>query len=283
MRRIALYIVSGWLALSFAAAAYAASGPATVLSAEGEVIFAPAGTTVTKVCKAGEELEAGDLVKTGKASSAVISFDREKKNLVRVDELTSVVLNPTEDDRLELVDGEIFATLKGLEKGEAFRVKTPSATCGARGTGWETLTDGDTTDVAVLDGTIFTTAINRDGTPGKKEFPVGEGFGRRIGKFQAPGSLRKLSEEKMKSLKKGRRYLAQFMGSNKKPKETRLNGRDRRMDSRREKMIESREDIRDRDRLREIREDKRVKDLPRRPNNREIGNIRNRLSVDGGG
>ncbi|MBD3296035.1 MAG: hypothetical protein GF392_01550, partial [Candidatus Omnitrophica bacterium] len=149
MKRIFFCIMSGLVAFCCAGAAYAATDTVTVLSAEGEVLLARAEAPGTMVCEAGEELEAGDLVKTGKASSAVISFDREKKNLVKVDELTSVVLNPTDDDRLELVDGEIFATLKGLKKAEAFRVKTPSATCGARGTGWKTITDGDTTRVAV--------------------------------------------------------------------------------------------------------------------------------------
>jgi hypothetical protein len=104
-------------------------------------------------------------------------------------------------DKIELVDGEIFALLQNLEPGEVFRVRTPCATCGARGTGWRTATTGKATEVSVFEDQVFVRGIKKDGTAMEDQYTVKEGYETKIKKFDKPQKMRKISARRLAKMK----------------------------------------------------------------------------------
>ena len=175
---------------------------AVVVSYAGDVqIFS--GKTNEKIdCFVGIELVDETKIVTGEESYIEVVFDKRKNRMIKVTANSEVVIKFTGSDRVELVDGEVFAMLKNMEKGEVFRVKTPTAVCGARGTGWRTKTNGKETDVSVFDNKVFVRGFKKDGKPMEKEKWVKKGYERKIKKFEKPGKEKKIPEKRMNGYKK---------------------------------------------------------------------------------
>jgi len=186
---------------AFAGVSYASEEAVVVISYAGDVKVIPAGSSEPVTCKPGMVLKEGTRIITGEESYLKVAFDKPERNVVKVEEKSEMVIKLDGDDKIELIDGKIFASLQDLTKGETFRVRTPCATCGARGTGWITETDGKTTDVFVYDGTIFVRGINKDGTVMEKEYLVEEGFQRKVRKFKRPEREKKIPERKLTRIK----------------------------------------------------------------------------------
>ena len=177
---------------------FAAQDDVKVIAYIGDVKIIPSGGAETAP-QAGMVISPGSKITTGKDSSLDMAFDKNKKNLVRVGSSSQVVVKVTGDSQIELIDGRVLATLKGL-KGGSFKVKTPSAVCGARGTGWETETNGTSTDVAVFDDQVYVSGLNPDGTPMSGETVVGEGFESTIGQGGEPGAPQHMDDARLDSL-----------------------------------------------------------------------------------
>lgn len=198
MKRI--FFTGMFVAATFLTATLGYSSPEVkVVASSGVVLITPSSTGKEIVPVQGMQLNPGDRVQTKGKSYVDISFDADKKDVVRVGEKTDVIIRIDKKEQLELVDGSLIAVLKG-PKGEAFKIKTPCAVCGARGTGWETKTDSEATEVAVFDDKVFVQGINPDGTPMEEESWVDEGYERKIEKFKEPGEQEKLSEDRMDQL-----------------------------------------------------------------------------------
>jgi hypothetical protein len=178
-----------------------------VIAYDGKVAIVPSEGMDAVQCEVGMKLEEGARIMTDKDSWLDIAFDIDARNTVTVKENSEVVLKLEAEDKIELIDGELFAVVKELKKGEGFRVRTPCATCGARGTGWNTMTDGKITDIAVTDGEVFVRGINIDGSVMKKEYLIRKGYERRVKKFEKPGRLEKISRERLNILRDIRRPI----------------------------------------------------------------------------
>ncbi len=202
MRKIMTLLLSAAFLLGAASFADALEDSVIVVSYAGEVRITPAGTVKAIDCKPEMLLGAGDRIKTGPESYAEIAFERAKNNIVRIEGRSDVILKLDGPDKLELINGEIFAMLNDLKRGEEFRIKTPAAVCGARGTGWNTTTDSKVTNVAVFDGRVSVRGVNPDGTVMEKKFWVKKGFERRVKRFSRPEKMRKIPKEKFRRIKK---------------------------------------------------------------------------------
>lgn len=77
------------------------------------------------------------------------------ENVVRIQENSFVDLADVKGVKLGLLKGELRSLVQGLDGESTFEIRTPSAVCGARGTGWTTFTDGVKVIVDTFENEVF--------------------------------------------------------------------------------------------------------------------------------
>ena len=197
--------------IELAIASSALAEKVKVVSVEGDVEVTLPGIKPQKP-KVDMLIEEGTKIETREASSIEIAFNAEATNIVKVEENSSVVVKLEGDEKIELIDGELFVLLKDLEEGSTFKVRTPCAVSGARGTGWWVKAASEFTDVSVFDNKVFVQGINKDGSLMKKEYWVDKGYERKINRFQKPGKRRRVSAKRLKRMEKSIRMKEARMG-----------------------------------------------------------------------
>ncbi len=175
---------------------------ARVIAVKGEVSVMVSGAKEPVEVAEGMLLSSGDVVKTGRKAYVEMAFDKEGGNIVKLQGKSEAIILISNEDKLELVRGELITFLKNLEKGETFRIKTPAAACGARGTGWQMKTDGKTMSLAVFDGVVFVRGIDKDGKLSRTEYLIEKGFKTKVARFEGPEKKRRISERTIKKLRK---------------------------------------------------------------------------------
>ncbi len=155
--------------LSLTYLTYASSDTIVILSFAGDVKIIPSGGTDPVFCNPGMILKEGTRIITGEESYLEMAFDRSSRNIVIVKENSEVVIRLDGIDKISLIDGKMYTLLRELKKGATFRVRTPSAICGARGTGWSVSADENVTEIISFDGRVFVRGINSDGSGAEEE------------------------------------------------------------------------------------------------------------------
>jgi hypothetical protein len=202
MKKAIIFTMIVMFTLGIACPAEAANRNVRVVSYAGDVRVVPAGEEKSVECKPGLSLGAGDKITTGKKSYLEIAFDRKEKNTVKIKEKSEVIIRLGEDERIELLDGELVTRLKNLRKGEEFKVRTPGAVCGARGTGWVTKIAGKVTKITVFDGKVFMRGIKKDGTLMREEVWTEKGFKRKVRRHRQPGKKVKVPRSEILKIEK---------------------------------------------------------------------------------
>jgi hypothetical protein len=107
--------------------------------------------------KVGMALPGGTQIKTGPDSWAEIGLEIAigNENVIRVESDSTMTLAQVRPTRLELLNGKLRSLVQGIDWGSTFEVKTPVAVCGARGTGWDTGTDGKKLTVDTYEENVF--------------------------------------------------------------------------------------------------------------------------------
>lgn len=200
MKKILIAVLAVFMVMAGQSHPAYARGAVSVIEKEGRVQVIPAGRKRPEVCMEGMTLDEGSIIRTKEGSSVIIAIDNSGKNIAKVDELSEVVIKIDSAGEIELVEGEIYALLKGMKEGTKFAVRTPSAVCGARGTGWLTSLRDGVTAAEVFDGTIFSQGLGPDGTPKGEEFFTSAGFKRTISEKGNISDQVKLSMQRMKDL-----------------------------------------------------------------------------------
>lgn len=149
----------------------------------------------------GMDIGNGFRLVTKKDGYAVLSFPDEQANLIKINNKSDVIVKIENGWGVELLDGEVVASLSDLGGAKDFKVRTPCAVCGVRGTSWSTSTDKKATEVAVADGEVYVRGFKKDGTAMREIFPVEKGFMRRIERFERPGRMTKMTEKAMVHLR----------------------------------------------------------------------------------
>jgi len=165
----------------------------TVSGIEGTVEVLRAGQAAWQKAELDMLLTSGDSVKTHEESSLELSFDDEGKNLVSIEENTHVVLKLGEREKIELIDGEILALVTRLPKGSVFEIRTPTAVCGARGTGWGGKANKKETVVSCYAKKAYAKGIDKQGNIMEDNLTVPKGFKTVVKLFQKPSKLMKLA------------------------------------------------------------------------------------------
>jgi len=166
---------------------------AKVLFVQGDVKVQKSGKTAWDAAKPGLVLADGDTIKTSKSSAIEISFDKDNKNLVRLEENSTAILRGKALNRIELPEGRIRSLVKNLKKESSFDIKTPTVVAGARGSGWDVIASGNRDNVKAFEDEIFVQSYDQQGKLIKEIF-VREGWEVLIDRFQSPGELIELSD-----------------------------------------------------------------------------------------
>ena len=146
-------------------------------------------------------LQAGDSIKTADASYAELAFDEEAENIVRIEEDTYAVFILGDDEKIELLEGEIFSTINSLPAGASFEIRTPTAVAAMRGTDWLTRVDEYGTDIEAVTGDLYVKGIDRDGAFMPEETVVSAGYRTRVRKFQRPAAPSGINPAKLTNLR----------------------------------------------------------------------------------
>jgi hypothetical protein len=135
-----------------------------VLTLQGKVTaMNPAGEVRT--LKEGDLVASGEIVETAEVSSVDLAFDKEWKNVTRVESDSRMKVGRVFPTLLELNEGGVFAKLKSLPKDSSFEVKTPTAVASVRGTEYRTTFMGGQTQVFnVSTSKVHVYGISADGS-----------------------------------------------------------------------------------------------------------------------
>ena len=190
------------------ALAYAQSR-VVVTDISGNPEYSKKGSSVWTKLEPGAYLYSGYGVKTGASSSVEIAFDEDRGNFVKIEPYTNVILKLENPEKIELIDGEVLALIKSLPKGSSFEIRTPTAVCGARGTGWGAKGNKNETTVSGYENTSYVKGLNKDGSSTKDEDPVNKGFKRNVKKFEKPSGPMKLGSKDYESWNKWKKEIKQ--------------------------------------------------------------------------
>ncbi|MFA5168491.1 MAG: FecR domain-containing protein [Candidatus Omnitrophota bacterium] len=153
----------------FSISAYAADNDlkAMVISIKGDVKVDPQGKGKWVAAENDMDLGQGAILKAGAASSADLVFDKAMLNVVNVGENTTLAVDLLSHSltQVSLPNGKILAKLKGLKNGAKFQVRTPTAICGARGTGLGVEVFEGITNVQAFEDVIYVQGLGPNGEP----------------------------------------------------------------------------------------------------------------------
>lgn len=110
-------------------------------------------------------LETGDIIETAEGSTVDVVIGNNTDKAVRLEEKSSMAFQQINPAYLDLSKGKAMVALKKLKPRSSFVIKTPTAICGAKGTGWSTVSAANSTKICVFDGEVFVRELNVNGRP----------------------------------------------------------------------------------------------------------------------
>jgi hypothetical protein len=164
---------------------------AEIIYLEGNVQVQPDGEEEWKKAEKGMKLSMGDSIRTARHSKADVALDEEKKNTVRIDPKTMVVLSssmPGSIDRLDLSRGRVYSNLENIKAGLAFEVSTPSTVAGVRGSSYSVYVERDADEVHAYKDDVYIKTYDANKNL-LSESMLPEGFKTFIERFDTPGAI----------------------------------------------------------------------------------------------
>ncbi|HNX91539.1 MAG TPA: FecR family protein, partial [Candidatus Omnitrophota bacterium] len=188
-----------------------------VFSVKGDVKVVPKGRNIGVECTTGMTLVSGDWIKTGKGAQVSIAFDKEANNVINLEENSLVIIKLDGYFKIQLLTGQLYAMIEEVNKGESFRVLTPSVVTEATSSGLGVRSDGTYTNVMVFDNKAVICGLNKDGSVKKGKFWIEEGYQRKTINFQDPGELEAVPDAVLSWFKEQviAHHLAQTMAQQK--------------------------------------------------------------------
>ncbi len=169
---------------------------AELISLSGDVKVKLQGIDEYTSAREGMALEAGDKIKSASNASCELSFNQANTNLVRLSENSSAEITFSQDEKIELTEGEIFASISDLPSGSNFEIRTPTAVSGARGTDWVTKVTDQGTDIEAVDDQPYVRHFESSGQLARQPTFIRPGQMTTVRKFQPPAQFRPMAEER---------------------------------------------------------------------------------------
>ena len=157
-----------------------------VISVSGTVEVLLEGADDYTSAEEGMILESGDKITTSSGASAELSFNEANTNVVRLSENTDSTITLSDDEKMDVSAGEVFASVSDLPSGSAFEIRTPTAVSGARGTDWVTKVTDDGTDVEAVDSVPYVKHFETGGVKSRQMTMIQPGQMTTVRKFQPP-------------------------------------------------------------------------------------------------
>ncbi len=191
---LVLAILSGSMMFHGMAEAQIYSNYSLVTFIQGEVMIMTKSAAKWAPAYKGQRLSIGDKIKTGRSGRAEVKFANSA--IFRMRPLSQLEI-PSEKDNdgkrvgfLDMKFGKVWSKVKPVGKGESFKVRTPTAVAGIRGTVFTLSVNAITKKsiVAVLEGSI-------DVAAGGATVPVGENEKTSVEENQAPDTPEQMDPE----------------------------------------------------------------------------------------
>jgi|GEM_PF-5438491 hypothetical protein len=172
---------------------------AQMISVKGEVLVRPLPGKTLEEARLYTPLAAHAQIVTKKNAECIITFGTKEEILstVSVTENSSVTLSDLFPTNLLLFQGRVFALVRKADTQAEFKVRTPTAVAGARGTGLGVGFNGTNTQTGCFENTIFVQGLDDQGNS-TGEQDVGEGFGLDVGQGGVFGQQRELTDQEKK-------------------------------------------------------------------------------------
>jgi hypothetical protein len=178
-----------------------------ILYFEGEVKICFADEVKCAPAQEGLYLTGGDKVEVGADSYIELAFDEAEENIVRIDSDTFVMIVLKEDEKIELLEGKVFAVIDNLPSDADFQIRTPTAVAGVRGTDWLVSVTEGVTEVEAFSGQPYVRGFSKDGKLRPEVVRIGAGQATTIKRFAAPQKLRAIPKNKINQWKNQKQVM----------------------------------------------------------------------------
>ncbi len=167
-----------------------------VVALKGNPKIMKRGADAWVSCSVGFSVHNGDRIKTAAGETVDIGFVEDRVNVLRLGgESELVVINGQAPYVVELVKGDVMASIPSLPEESSFEVWTAVGISGAKGTGWKSWTDGTRSVFEAYENTIYVKSIGPDGRPVDEDFFVDMGYRTTIEKLGNPTEVVRLLPE----------------------------------------------------------------------------------------
>ncbi|MBF0594497.1 MAG: FecR domain-containing protein [Candidatus Omnitrophica bacterium] len=166
---------------------------ARVLRLSGVVAIKRGNETIRPVV--GMMLNAQDKVITGDDAFLEVAYDDGLKNVMKINSNSRVVFESSRIERytrLFMDRGSVMVKLDGLEKGSTFKVRTPVAIAGVRGTAFGIELNGKEAVITDYESRIFVKGLTPDFLEMNDELLMSNGWKVQVAQFEKPSRMVKL-------------------------------------------------------------------------------------------
>lgn len=148
----------------------------------------------------GTVLNAKDKIITGKNAYIEVTYDDTHRDVLRIGSDSNVVLESAfiEKETTIFMDrGEILIKLEKLERGSTFKIRTPVAIAGVRGTSFGVRLTGANKEAVVTDfeSRVFVKGLTEDFLEMKEELLLSDGWKAKVAQFEKPVRVEKINAE----------------------------------------------------------------------------------------
>ncbi|MBF0571451.1 MAG: FecR domain-containing protein [Candidatus Omnitrophica bacterium] len=167
---------------------------ARIVRFEGGVVVKRGGEAI--VLSAGMLLNPQDEITTSKGAYVEVAYDDVYKDIMRIGADTRVFFESNriqKDTTLFMDKGEIKLKLDNLEKGSTFKVRTPVAIAGVRGTAFAVKLDKTTALITDYESRIFVKGLTEDHLPMQDELLLTDGWKAKVVQFEKPQQVQMLT------------------------------------------------------------------------------------------
>ena len=161
-------VILGIVVMLFAATLFADDSAVTLAGLEGKVLVKIAPSTEWANAAIDQKLKTNDAIQTGDDGKVLLEFS--DKSSVALKKNTEIVIknliwtDATRTADLNMSKGELRAMINKVKGPSQFKVRTPTAICGARGTVFYVMVTGNETRVFVTDGAVDFSNSNGENT-----------------------------------------------------------------------------------------------------------------------
>ena len=141
----------------------ASAQEAQIVSIEGTVYVKENASSKWEKAVKGQFLKADAEIKTANNGKCIVTFNKDRNSSITIRNKTNVKIEEILPGSVFLSKGRVFTLIRNLEKVGDFKVKTPTAITGARGTGWMTEFENGITSVSVFEDNVSVAGLDKNG------------------------------------------------------------------------------------------------------------------------